>query len=548
MTLKTLVSLGRFKEIAAVFVKHGFADVIRVLDFPGRHLAERIMDVDPDLTPYQRFRMALDELGPTFVKFGQIMSLRSEMLPKPLVEELQKLQDDASPVDFDSIKQVVGDNIEKPWEEMFVSFDKQPLAAASLSQVHRAVLREGAVEVAVKVQRPDIESKIKRDLSILESVATRMHERIADMRVYDLPGLVAVIGRTLDHELDFYREARYMQIARSHLEDLEGIHVPRAFLDLSTPDLLVMEYVDGENLKKMDRYLLDDPAALARNGLQATIKQLFEVGFFHADPHPGNVLIAEGKTICLLDWGMVGRLTPRDRNEMVDLIAGIVEKDSQRLVDSLLTITAGGIDVDQRSLERDLLDILDAHMVASLSELRLGQLIMELTEIIRKYNLHLPTDLFIMIKALVTAEGTVQMIHPEMDLVTEMQPHLKKLAVRRFDPVSIWHGISSFLFKLAASPARFPKRIRDIVEKMERGKLRIGFEHQNLDGLQKTLEKTFSRLTMGVILGSMVIGSSLIITTGIPPIIYGYPLIGLTGYLISAVLGLWLIFDILRNR
>jgi ubiquinone biosynthesis protein len=492
--------------------------------------------------------MVLDELGPTFVKFGQIMSLRSEMLPKPLVEELQKLQDDASEVDFGAIKNVVEDNIEKPWEEMFASFDEQPLAAASLSQVHRATLREADVEVAIKVQRPDIESKIKRDLSILESVATRMHDRIADMRVYDLPGLVEVIKRTLDRELDFYREARYMEIARNHLEELEGIHVPRAFLPLSTSDMLVMEYVEGENLRKLDRFMMDDPAAMARNGLHATVKQLFEVGFFHADPHPGNVLIADGKTICLLDWGMVGRLTPADRTEMVDLIVAIVDQDSQRLVDSLLTITTGNIDVDRRSLERDLIDILDAHMVASLSELRLGQLIMEVTEITRKYHLRFPTDLFIMIKALVTAEGTVQMIHPEMDLVTEMRPHLKKLAVQRFDPVSIWDSVRKFLFKLAASPTRFPKRIGDIVEKMERGKLRIGFEHRNLDGLQQTLEKTFSRLTMGVILGSMVIGSSLIITTGIPPIVYGYPLIGLTGYLISAVLGLWLIFDILRNR
>jgi ubiquinone biosynthesis protein len=546
--LKTLVNLGRFKEIVSVFVKYGFVEFVRMLDFPGRHLADRAMEADPALTPYERFRMALDELGPTFVKFGQIMSLRSDLLPKPLVEELQKLQDEASPVAVEAIKDVIRKNIARRWEEMFLSFDDAPLAAASLSQVHRAVLRNGPTEVALKVQRPDIEPKIRRDLSILESIAERLHEHMPDMRVYDLPSLVALVRRTLERELNFHREARYTQIARSHMEGLEGIHVPRVLFEHSTPQLLVMEYVRGENLRTLDRDLLEDPAMLARNGLQASVKQLLEVGFFHADPHPGNILISDGNTIVMLDWGMVGRLTPADRHEMVDLLAAIVEKDSRRLVDTLLTITDGGVDIDRRRLERDLLDILDAHLIAAVSELRLGELVLEITELIRKYHLRIPPDLFMMIKALVTVEGTVQMIHPEMDIVTEIRPHLESLAARRFYPESLWRGLRTFLFKLASAPTRFPRRIGDIVEKMEQGRLRVGFEHRNLGGLQKTLEKIFSRLTMGIILAAMIIGSSLIVTAGIPPVFHGYPLLGLAGYLISALLGFWLIFDILRNR
>jgi ubiquinone biosynthesis protein len=548
MKLKTIVNLGRLKEILTAFVKYGFADVVDLLDLPGRHLADRVMDVDPRTTPFERFRMALDELGPTFVKFGQVMSLRSDLLPKPLIEELQKLQDDAAPVDVELIKAVIRENIDQPWETLFLSFDESPMAAASLSQVHRAVLREGATEVALKVQRPEIESKINRDLSILASVAERMHQRILEMRTYELPRLVKLVRRSLDHELDFHREARYVQIARSHMQGLEGMHVPNAFMQLSTPQLLVMELVRGQNLRTMDRDLFEDPVVLARNGLRATVKQLFEAGFFHADPHPGNVIISNGDTINLLDWGMVGRLTPRDRHEVVDLITAIVEKDSRRLVDTLLTITAGGVDIDRRALERDLLDVLDSHLVASLSDLRLGQLVLEVTEMIRKYQLQIPTDLFMMIKALVTAEGTVKLINPEMDLVTELRPHLKRLVTQRFSPEAILRGARTFLLKMAAAPTRFPKRIGDIVEKMERGKLRIGFEHRNLGGLQTTLEKIFSRLTMGVILGAMIIGSSLIITTGIPPIVYGYPLLGLAGYIISAILGMWLVFDILHNR
>ena len=375
MKFKTIVNLSRLKDILAAFIKYGFADIVGRLDLPGRHLADRVMDVDPDLTPYERFRMALDQLGPTFVKFGQVMSLRSDLLPKPLIMELQKLQDDAAPVDVESIKALIRDNIDQPWERLFLSFDEKPLAAASLSQVHRAVLRDGAIEVALKVQRPDIESNINRDLSIMESVAERMHKRIPEMQIYELPRLVELIRKSLERELDFQREARYVQIARGHMRDLEGIHVPKSFLQLCRPQLLVMEYIRGQNLRTMDRDLLEDSMALARNGLHATVKQLFEVGFFHADPHPGNVLISNGNTINLLDWGMVGRLTPTDRHEVIDLIAAIVERDSRRLVDTLLTITAGSVDIDRRSLERDLLDVLDFHLVDSLSELRLGQLV-----------------------------------------------------------------------------------------------------------------------------------------------------------------------------
>jgi ubiquinone biosynthesis protein len=476
------------------------------------------------------------------------MSLRAELLPKSLVEELQKLQDDASPVDVESITKVIRENIPGPWNDLFLSFDDSPVAAASLSQVHRAVLRKGATEVALKVQRPDIESKIACDLSILETIAGRLHERVPDLQMYELPRLVGLIRRTLDRELDFFREARYAQIAHGHMEDLEGIHVPRALLELSTQQLLVMEYVHGQHLRHLDPDVLENPKVLAANGLQATVKQIFEVGFFHADPHPGNLIISGGNTISLLDWGMVGRLTPKDRYDMVDLIIAVVEKDSQRLVDALLTITDGGIDIDRRSLERDLLDILDAHLVASVSQLQLGQLVLEIIDIIRKYKLRIPPDLFMMVKALVSAEATVQLIHPEMNFVEDIRPHLQRLAAQRFKPESFWRGARSFLFKLAASPLRFPKQIGDIVEKMERGRFRIGFKHKNLEGLQKTLEKTFSRLTMGVILGAMIIGSSLIITAGVPPILYGYPLLGLTGYLISAVLWLWLIVDILRSR
>lgn len=548
MNMNALLNLGRFKEIVAVAIKYGFGDVIGMLGLPGKDLSDRILKVEPTMSLHRRIRMALDDLGPTFVKFGQIMSLRSDLLPKPLIEELQLLQDNASPVDPQSIREMIQQNIDQAWERVFFSFEDEPLAAASLSQVHHAVLRDGLADVAIKVQRPEIEKKIDQDLSIMGAVARRIHERVEPMQVYALPELVDSIRRNLMHELDFSREARYVQIARSHLTDVEGVYVPRVFMELTTPQLLVLEYVQGDNLNSLDRDTLKDPALLAANGLQATVRQIFEVGFFHGDPHPGNMLVAGGDTIILLDWGMVGRLTRKDRYELVDLISAIVDKDAPRLVDAVMVIAAAGDDIDRRSLERDLMDILDAHLVASVREMRLGQLIMEIMEIMRWYTLKIPVDLFMMIKALVTVESSVRRIYPEMDIVTEIRPHLERIALQRFRPESIFRRMRGLLYKIAAAPSRFPRRIGDIVEKMEQGRLRIGFEHRNLDGLLQTLEKIFSRLTIGVILAALIIGSSLIITTGVPPIVIGYPLLGLVGYVVSALLGFWLIFDIMRNR
>jgi ubiquinone biosynthesis protein len=548
VNIKTLAQVGRFKEIVSVLVKYGFGDVVDMLDLPGKKLAHRIAATDPEKTTFERIRLALDELGPTFVKFGQIMSLRSELLPKPMVEELQNLQDNASPIDVVAVRQVIEQTLMTTLEEVCILFDDTPLAAASLSQVHRGVLRSDRSVVAFKVQRPDIRDKIERDLGIMAAIAERLHERVEDLQVHNLPALVALVRRTLERELDFSREARYMQIAGSYMRDVPGIYVPEVFTDLTTERLLVMEYVEGESLRDLSPAELERPERLACRGLRATVKQILEDGFFHADPHPGNILILDGKTIGLLDWGMVGRLTPKDRQELIDLLAAVVEKDSERLVDAILAIAESGTQIDRRSLERDLLDLLDAHLTASVAELRLGQLMMEIMDLMRDYRLSIPSDLFMMIKSLVTAEGAVRRIYPQLDVVSEVRPYVSRLAKERFKPEVIWHNLRALVFKLAVSPTRFPRRISDIVEKMERGQLRIGFEHRNLSGLQNTFEKIFSRLTMGVIVAAMIIGSSMIITTGLPPLFHGYPLLGLIGFLISGVFGLWLIYDIVRNR
>jgi ubiquinone biosynthesis protein len=549
MTFQTFANINRLKDIVAVFARHGFEDVVRMLNLPGKRLTRRLVAPHPELSSSARLRLALEELGPTFIKFGQIMSLRAELLPAPLVAELGKLQDEVPPEDIDGIRQVIESSLGGPLEEIFIIFDEQPVAAASLSQVHRAVLRDGRIPLALKVQRPEIRSKIETDLDILTRAAKILNERASSLRMYDLPGLMHSVSQTLQRELDFSREARHMQIARNLMQGLAGVHVPRVYSDLSRERLLVMEYVQGRKLKEIERGSLPNAESLAKNAIAAAVKQVLADGFFHADPHPGNLLISDdGQTLSLLDWGMIGRLTRQDRHELVTLMEAISERDALSLTDTLLVITSGSGNPDRRELERDLLNLMDYHVTQSLDQLHLDRFFMDIMEIVRKHRLPIPSNHFITLKSLITAEGTARLLYPKLDVIGEIEPHVRRLTALHFKPDALWRQLRKLIFEIAASPTRLPRQIGEIIRKLEHGDLRLRFEHHNLADLITTLNKTFSRLTMGIIAAAMIIGSSLIITTGIPPLMMGYPVLGLVGYLISALLGLWIVFDILRSR
>ncbi|MCJ8498987.1 ABC1 kinase family protein [Desulfatitalea alkaliphila] len=545
MNLTPTISPLRFKEIVGAFVKYGFEDVMGFLHLPGKRTAQKVTKVPEGLSPYERIRMAFEELGPTFVKFGQVMSLRSDLLPRSLIVELERLQDNAAPVDWEKMRAVLEENLPLPVDNVFVRCERQPMASASLSQVHRAVLQADGRVVALKIQRPGIRADIDRDLDIFNFIARRLHERVESLQIYNLPGMVDLLRKTLDRELNFLREARYMNVAREQHMDLRGIFIPAVVRELSSEKVLVMDHVEG--WRPGDGVTADAPH-LARIGLAASIRQILENGFFHADPHPGNMLIMGNETLALLDWGMVGRLTPKDRNDMIDLIGAVVSRDSDDLVDAILTLNSAPMNIDRRSLQIDVMELLDMHSVAAVEEINLGMLLLDISDLLRAHRLQVPLDLYLMIKALVTAEGTARLIDPKLDIIAEIEPHLRRLALARFKPTRIWQRFQSMAFKLVTSPIQFPRQVAEVVEKMQRGELRLRFEHHNLGDMRLTLEKTFSRLTLGIIAGATIIGSSLLLVTELPPKVAGYSLLGLIGYLFAGLMALWVVYDILRNR
>ena len=548
MDLKTLTSLGRFKDIVVILMKYGFDDLIDRLEIPGMQLIKKMHKVDHEMGTFERIRRALEDLGPTFVKIGQIMSLRPDLIPPPLVAELSKLQDDVAPLEFSRIKAEVERSTGRSLEEIFSIFDSEPLAAASVSQVHRAVLKRDGLIACIKVQRPGIRSKIKRDLDILAALVGQLHERIETLRTYDLPNLVRVTRRTLLRELDFKREARNMKIARNYAAAHPEIIIPLVYEEYCNEHLLVMEFIQGTRVRDLKAEAFADPESLAKKGLRAAIRQILEDGFFHADPHPGNLLITEEECICLLDWGMTGRLSDRDRFELIDLLKSVVDNDGEAMLHALLHLGSAQEVVDQRGLERELLDILDSYSAVPIKDMNIGQLLMAITELLRTYHLRLPPDLILMIKALVTAEGTARLMYPDLNVVSEARGYISGLAMERFKPESLWRDLRFTLSQILDLQQEAPMRLMRILNKADKGELSLGFRHENLEGLRNTLDNTINRLTFGIIIGAMIIGSSMIITTGVGPLLFGFPAMGVIGYIISGVLGLWLIYNILRHR
>jgi len=546
--IKTIAHVGRFKDVLVTLFRYGFDEVVERLNPPGKFFFEKIARVSGDLTTWKRLRLMIEELGPTFIKIGQILSLRPDLIPPALLLELQKLQDSVAPEPFPAIRGVIESSLGRPIEDFFSYFDARPLAGASLSQVHRAVLRENRTVVAVKVQRPHIRQKIDTDLTILEHIAQQLHGHMDAVAPYDLPALVREIKRVLRQEIDFTREARHMQIARNAFVNDPSVFIPQVVGDCSTTRVLTMELVVGIKIKDLADHRDIKPESLARSGLRLTIKQIFEDGFFHADPHPGNVLVMPGNVFCLLDWGMVGRLTPAVRLQLVDLIEAAIDKDSERLMEMILAIVKPMGEVDEKYLEKELLTILDIHHSLPLNEINIGSLLLEISAMIHENRLRLPADLAIMIKALITAEGTARSLYPGLNVVHEAEPFIKRLSISRWKPQTLLRNLFHSMRQFANLQHHLPHRLNRIIDHLDNGTLLIRFKHENLGRLGNTLENISNRLTFAIIIGALIIGSSMIITTGVKPLLFGYPAFGIIGYLVSGLLGLWLVFNMIRGR
>jgi ubiquinone biosynthesis protein len=547
--------MRRYRQILGIFLKYGFSDIVDVArkDLIGRFGNKVIpllgKHVHSSMSRAERLRYAAEELGPTFVKLGQVLSMRPDLVPMDIATELQKLQDEVSPFSYEEVRAIISKELKCEPETAFSHIDETPLAAASIAQVHRARLRDGT-DVVIKVQRPGIHNIIDVDLEILSDIAviTKTH---STYNIFSDPEAVVVeFDRSIHRELDFLLEGNNIQRFGRMFADDPTVLIPKFYPELSSSRVLVMDFVDGIKASRLDELEKKglDRKVIAERGAQLILKQIFQHGFFHADPHPGNIMILAGNIIVPLDYGMVGSLDESTIEALGNLLAGIVHKDINRILCSFsrLGIT-NGIE-NENALRADLNAFIGRYYEVPLQKLKVSALLKEVFEIIRAHQMILPSNLSLMLKALVTVEGLGRVLYPEFDMVSEVRPYIKRILYRRYDPRRRFRDLLNVFDDFSLLAEELPQGVREAIRRINAGDLHIQFEHHNLENLARAFNQSSNRLSSAVIIAALIIGSSLVMQVSLGPSLFGFPLVGVIGYLIASLLGLLLLWNIFRSR
>jgi len=546
--------VNRYRQIISVLVRHGLGDFAtklgRSLGLGRRFFAKREATPGvPPMTRWQLLRMILEELGPSFVKLGQIASTRPDMIPREACAELEKLQDTVPPFPVGQVRQIIEAELGKPLKVLFRELDEVPVAAASIAQVHRGVLPDGTV-VAVKVQRPRIRRTIEVDLDIMFHLARQVEKHFREFDVLDPVGLVREFSRVIKRELDFDTEtANIERFARDFASD-ETIHIPRVFRDLSTGKVLTMEFIEGIKVSDLDA-LADanvDLELIADRGADIILRQIFEHGFFHADPHPGNILVLPDNVICLLDYGMIGTLTKHHREHLAQLTAGVVHRDERQMARALINLSqVEGAEIAE-SVEGDVAEFVERYLYRPLKDIHVGNLFGQFVGILARHKLKLPPVFYLLSKALAVAEGNGRRLSPEFNLIRRLEPFARRFMREKLSSRTIARNLYAATVDWDTLLRDFPSEAREILALMRQGRFRIQFEHKGLEPMLITHNRISNRIVYGLVLSSLVIGSSLIVLSGIPPKWHEIPIIGIVGFISAGVMGFWLLVSMLRRQ
>ncbi|MGD1999759.1 MAG: AarF/ABC1/UbiB kinase family protein [Desulfobacterales bacterium] len=551
---RTYRNLNRYRQILAVLLKYGFGDLLELLKLDqyvaaGLQLISKKQPIKVEkLTRPQGLRMALEELGPTYIKLGQILSTRPDLIPVDFLQELSKLQDKVPPFPAHAARKIIETELGVMPENLFTQFDDTPLASASIGQVHRAQLQDGR-EVALKVQRPGIQKVIEVDLEIMLHLATLMEHHIEELAFHRPIKIVEEFARTLEKELDYLLEAANMERAALNFSDDPSTYIPAVFRELSTTRVLTTECVKG--IKVSDIGQLDvaglDRKLITTRGADILLRMIFEHGFFQADPHPGNIFVLPDNVICLIDFGMVGSVDRQTRETFVDLLDGIVKKDAPKVANVLLQLTDWEEEPDSRAFEIDVTDFMAYHLFRPLKDVRIGKLLHHLLELASRHRLRIPPNIFLMMKSMTTVEGVARILDPEFDLFSQVAPFIRSVLLERYSPQRLSTDAFQMTADLIKFTRRFPQDLLDIARQVRRQQLCLKIEDRGLERTLSTHDQISNRLSFSIIIAALIIGSALIVISEIPPLFYGISLIGIIGFTAAALMGIWLLVAILRK-
>ena len=551
---RTYRHLNRYRQILTILFKYGFGDLLEMLRIDqyievGLRMISKNREVRLErLTRPQGLRMAFEELGPTYIKLGQILSTRPDLIPMEFIRELSKLQDNVSAVPFDRVRKVIDSEFGRPPEDLFDRLDEEPLASASIGQVHRAVLKDGET-VAVKFQRPGIRKIIEVDLEIMLHLATLAERHIEEMALHQPVKIVEEFARTLEREIDYKIEATNMERAARNFLDDPHVYIPKVFRETTTSRILTTEFIDGikiSNIDELEAAGLDRKIITAR-GADLVLEQVFVHCFFHADPHPGNIFVLPGNVICLLDFGMAGMVDRQTRDDFVDLVESIVNQNESRATQVLLKLTCWEEEPDRRLLEREVADFMGRHLYKPLKDIELGKLLYQLLELATSFRLRIPPDIFLMMKALGTVEGVGRMLDPEFDMIARATPFITRVKLERFKPERLAEDAYDLGSQIIQFVRQFPNQLLELTNLIRQGKLRLQIEHRGLENMLATHDRISNRISFSILIAALIIGSALIVISETPPLIYGISLIGILLFSAAAIMGIWLLVAILKK-
>jgi ubiquinone biosynthesis protein len=543
------IDYQRLKEILGLLAKYRFDNLVGEMKLKGSRFGDFLYkydsDLDLDSTAPERLRKVFEELGPTFIKLGQMMSTRPDLVGQDMADEFTKLQDDTPPFDFATVKVIIEGELGKSLNELFETFEEEQLAAASIGQVHRATLFEGTV-VAVKVQRPGIHDLVEKDLIIMHHLADLINKRVPSLKVFNVPVIVDEFEKSIKKEMDYGLEARNTLNFAANFVDDPNIHVPHIYPDHSTSLVLTMEFIDGEKINNvMEEPEGFDTKTLANTIAESYFKQILIDGFFHADPHPGNLYVLDGNLVCYIDFGMMGHIDHDFMQNLGELFVQVLEYDINSIMDQLIYMEILNESVNRSLLKRDIMDILDRYYGASLQDIHVGHILSDLAiPLIYKYQAQIPPEFTLIARSVTLIEEVAYSLDPNFDVTTVFKPMVKKLLIKKFSPKNMFDFFKENMFQFEHFMKSFPRNINSIMAKVENGELRVKYS----DEFSDDLERTSNKIVVAIIIAALLIGSSWIIQIQQGPMIFDMPILGFFGFLASGILGIGLIIYILGYK
>ena len=555
---KNFKSFSRYNQILRVLLKYGFEDLVYYLD--KRKQYTFLQNLIPKasrkhallFTKWAKMRLVCEELGPTFVKFGQILSNRPDLIPMELALELEKLQEDVPPMPQKEARKVVETELKGSVEDLFAWFEPEPFASASMAQVHKVTLHSGK-RIALKVQRSGIFDIIVEDIKVMYKIAEVLEKRIPSIKSFDPVGLVKHFEYSILKELDFINESINVERFYNNLQKDETIEqfasAPKVHKEFTTLKVLALEFISGIKIDKIHELSKKgfDTKVIAKRLAISYYKQIFEYGFFHADPHPGNLLVLPNGHIAYLDFGMMGSMLPRDINIFGKLFIAISNKNVKEIIKALQKLSNAIVIANMRDLEFDINEFVEKYYVRDVHKNEMSTILLELKDIIMNHGLKVPTYFFLFARSLVTLEGVIEKLDPDFEQFEIVRPYLRKSATKKFNPIIMGAKVANSIFEIIDYMEDFPSDIKNAIRKINSGKIKVDLSHQGIDPFVHTLQRITKQLITAIIMVALILIAALFIIYEVHPLWRNVSIIGITSFSIDIILGIRMIINIRKG-